>query len=259
MDNRHDLNVILSSRVPIVVVETLDEKRFLGMLVDLARGAFGGRQKPLFRWSVTEGLQRLDIDMAPQSSNTDPAGILKHILAVEAPGIYALLDFHPYLNDPVNVRLLKDIAVGSANGERTVVLVSHELQAAARTRTTVGAFRDRAAGRQRTRDDRRPAPSRNGMRRIPGRVAGRPAGRAAAGPQPGRADAGRHRAARARRRSSTTARSRPAILPDVMQAKYELLNRQGVLTFEYEIGPVLPRSAVCVNLKRWLEQRQRPR
>ena len=79
IDFRHDLNVILSSRVPIVLVESQDETRFLDLLKDLVRGAFGGQYRPLFRWSVTEGLQRLDIDMAPQNLNSEPTQVLKHI------------------------------------------------------------------------------------------------------------------------------------------------------------------------------------
>ena len=43
MDNLRDLNVILSSRVPLVAVESLDENRFLGLLRDVVRGAFGGK------------------------------------------------------------------------------------------------------------------------------------------------------------------------------------------------------------------------
>ncbi len=127
MDNAHDLNVILSSRVPIVLVESQDETRFLDLLKDLVRGAFGGQYRPLFRWSVTEGLQRLDIDMAPQNLNSEPTQVLKHIRSVESPAIYVLLDFHPYLSDPVHVRLLKDIAVGSEDGSRTLILLSHKL------------------------------------------------------------------------------------------------------------------------------------
>src|SRR6202000_932293 len=43
------------------------------------------------------------------------------------PGIYVLLDFHPYLKEPVNVRLLKDIAQGYDRVARTVVLMSYEV------------------------------------------------------------------------------------------------------------------------------------
>ena len=128
MDNRHDLNVILSSNVAIVVVETHDEHRFLDLLKDLARGAFGGIYQPLFRWTVTDGLQRIDIEMEAQQHNAEPINVLKHIRSVNRPGIYVLLDFHPYLSDPVHVRLFKDIAVGSPDGSRTIVLVSHNLE-----------------------------------------------------------------------------------------------------------------------------------
>ena len=226
MDNRHDLNVILHSRVPLVVVETLDEKRFLDMLRYLARGSFGGRQQPLFRWSVTEGLRRLDIELDPQSHNTDPTGILRHILAVEAPGIYALLDFHPYLTDPVNVRLLKDIAVGSADGQRKVVLVSHELELPAELKRLSASF-DIAL------------PDDNERAMI---VAGvidewnaQNTGSVAIDPQ---AEQLLIRNLAGLTRADTARLAHGAIfadgaishsdLPDVMQAKYKLLNREGV-------------------------------
>src|SRR6187402_1311119 len=43
-------------------------------------------------------------------------------------GIYVLLDFHPYLESPLFVRTLKDIAQGYPKCERTVVLVSAEVK-----------------------------------------------------------------------------------------------------------------------------------
>ena len=128
MDNSNDLSVILRSRVPLVVVESLDERRFVAMLKDIVRSASGGDYRPLFQWSITDGLQRLDIAMDPQAHNAEPGAVLRHIRAIEAPGIYVLLDFHPYFSDPVHVRLLKDIAVASSSGKRTIVLVSHELK-----------------------------------------------------------------------------------------------------------------------------------
>ena len=82
MDNRNDLGVILRSRVPLIVVESLDEKRFVTMLKDIVRGAFGTDYRPLFQWSITDGLQRLDIEMDPQAHNAEPGAVLRHIRAV---------------------------------------------------------------------------------------------------------------------------------------------------------------------------------
>ena len=93
-----------------------------------ACGAGRGRNWALFQWTVTEGLRRFDIDMGgPQRTLADPPQLLRHLKATPTAGIYILLDFHPYLTDPLNVRTLKDIAQSYDQVARTVVLMSHEV------------------------------------------------------------------------------------------------------------------------------------
>ena len=106
MDRRQDLEIILRSRTPLIVMETRDESRVLRMLQAIGMQSSSAEYMPLFRWTITDGLQRLDIDLAPQLINSEPADVLRHIRAVSKPGIYVLLDFHPYLDDPVHVRLI---------------------------------------------------------------------------------------------------------------------------------------------------------
>ena len=57
------------------------------------------------------------------------------------------------------------------------------------------------------------------------------------------------------RRSSTTARCYASDLPAVMQAKYELLNRSGVLAFEYDTAQFADLGGMA-RLKEWLRQRR---
>jgi hypothetical protein len=102
MDCRHDLEVILRSRIPIIVIETRDETRALEMLRALVMSGAGQHYLPLFRWTVTDGLQRLDIELEPQAVNSAPTDVLKHIRAVTKPGIYVLLDFHPFLESRIS-------------------------------------------------------------------------------------------------------------------------------------------------------------
>ena len=128
MDKQHDLELILRSRVPIIVIETHDEARMLDLLKTIAVSSGADAYLPLFRWSITDGLQRLDISLEPQLQNSDPSEVLKHIKAVNKPGIYVLLDFHPYLDDPVNVRLLKDICIRYGEVARQIILVSHNVK-----------------------------------------------------------------------------------------------------------------------------------
>jgi hypothetical protein len=83
---------------------------------------------PLFRWTITDGLQRLDIELEPQLMNSEPADVLKHVRAVSKPGIYVLLDFHPFLDDPVHIRLIKDICIHYRDVPRQLILISHQIE-----------------------------------------------------------------------------------------------------------------------------------
>ena len=124
MSDSRDLELILKSHVPIVVIETREERR----AVELIQSMQFRLGMPLFKWTVTEGLQRLDIDMAAQRLNSEPTEVLGNIKASGNSGIYSLLDFHPYLDDPVHIRLLKDIALSYGMTQQTIVLISHDIQ-----------------------------------------------------------------------------------------------------------------------------------
>ena len=84
-DQRHDLALILRSRAPLIVIETADENRVLDMLQSISMEQASDNYLPLFRWTITDGLQRLDIDLAPQTINSDPVDVLKPYLAALEP------------------------------------------------------------------------------------------------------------------------------------------------------------------------------
>src|SRR6201996_6611003 len=127
-DPRRELEMLLASRFALIVIESREEARVLALVREASLKARRGRGWGVFQWTVTEGLQRLDIDLGgPQRTLAEPAPLLKHLKATPMPGIYVLLDFHPYLKEPVNVRLLKDIAQGYDRVARTVVLMSYEV------------------------------------------------------------------------------------------------------------------------------------
>ena len=55
MDQKHDLELILRSRTPLVVIETQDEARILEMLQSITLATASREYLPLFRWTVTDG------------------------------------------------------------------------------------------------------------------------------------------------------------------------------------------------------------
>jgi len=254
MTDRGDLELLLRSGVPLLLVETSDETRFLALLTQIALDSPKADYRPLFRWTVTDGLQRLDLDLEPQRHVIDPKDVLGHIRSVSKPGIFVLLDFHPFLQDPVHTRLLKDIALAARSSRSVIVLVSHRIDL---PRELAG-FSARFTLRMPDADERR---------RIVLRVADEhrdssPNARVAVDPKAlellvenlgGLAHADAERLARAA--IVDDGALTPSDLPGVMQAKYQLLDRAQALAFEYETAR-LEDVAGFRSLKRWLAARR---
>ena len=254
MDGRRDLEIILRSRTPIVIIETRDEARILELLQSIAIAGAVDEYMPLFRWTITDGLQRIDIALEPQRLNSEPGEVLKHIRAVSKPGIYVLLDFHPFLEDPVHVRLIKDICIRYRKIPRQIVLISHTVKLPSELDSFSARF-DMAL------------PTEKERRKIVQRVADEYTNE-----HPGsrvQADSKAYemliRNLAGLTYSDTEQLARNAVfidgaitksdLPGVMQAKYELLNRGGALQFEYDTANFSDVGGLS-RLKDWLSQRK---
>ena len=98
-------------------------------LVDLFRRVARRQGLPLYRWMASEGLQRLDEGAQAYPEYRKPAEALAQIRALSSPGIFLLLDLHPYLKDPLVVRLLRDIASGKETVGDTSTLEDYSVLA----------------------------------------------------------------------------------------------------------------------------------
>ena len=253
MNDRRDLELVLDSGAPIVVIETTDEGRFLQLLTELAVARPASDYRPLFRWSVTDGLQRLDLVLEPQKHNAAPEDVLRHIRAVNKPAIYALLDFHPFLNDPMNVRLLKDIALVAADAKVAVLLIGHRIELPDDLQSLSARFSLRLPNHEERLEI---------VNRCVEEYRAQHAGNV-------RIDAAALdllvKNLGGLTHADTEQLARNAIhddgaitaidVPAVMRAKYQLLNRVGILSFEYETVPVADLAGFR-NVKVWLQQRR---
>ena len=145
MNDLHDLELLLRSRIPLLIIETRDEKRIARLFASLAVKL----AMPAMSWSATTGLQRIDLESVPQRHASEPAQALGQIRATNISTIYLLMDFHPYLDDAYNVRLLKEIALDYHKLGHTLVLVSHELEVPAELESYSARFSLSLPGRQR--------------------------------------------------------------------------------------------------------------
>lgn len=128
MQDVNELKLLLDSRIPLVVIETFEEKKALDVLSMVSNN----QGRDLYRWSLTDGLTRINFgpQLVPKGSElNDVEEALKHIKSQTQPGVYALCDIHPFLeNHPNVVRLLKDIALNHFAMPHTIVFLSYQLR-----------------------------------------------------------------------------------------------------------------------------------
>ncbi len=245
-----DLAALLRARVPLVVVETRDEERALAAVLDVARAATP--PLPVFEWAVSQGLRRADVEMGVQAFNADPARMLMTLLD-SIPGIYVLLDFHPYLDDPLNVRMLRDVCQAYDVAPRTVVLVSPRIDVPVELAAHAARFElappDAPARRAIVDQVAREWVAQRGtfvtadersVDLLVENLAGLPA-----------TDVERLAREAVFRDGAITADD----VPLVTRAKYDLLSRGGVLSFELDT-PAPEELAGMARVKQWLELRR---
>jgi len=119
-----NLKALLLSSWPIIVIETHEESRVLSMFERMIVSS----RKPLYQWSVTEGLRRLESDTPVAGGMTSEAGdALAGIKSLTKAGHFVMLDLHAHLDEPKHVRLIKDIAMNYDNVGHKLILISHDI------------------------------------------------------------------------------------------------------------------------------------
>ena len=122
MSELKDLELLVDTRTPLILIETVELGRVEDLLLRLSRRT----GLPAWRWTLASGLQRIDEALAPQRTLVEPQKLLAHILALSAPGLFLLQDLHRYLQDAIVISQLREIAARHA-------AVPHTLAIAART------------------------------------------------------------------------------------------------------------------------------
>ena len=117
-----DLNALLDARFPLLVCETHEEPRLLALLTP----ACNVREMPLFVWNHADGLKRSTESTSIYNTN-EFTDVLKHVDATPQNGLYVFLDAHPFFSNPLNVRLIREIAFDHYRRDRTLLFVSHAL------------------------------------------------------------------------------------------------------------------------------------
>ncbi len=124
MFDTHDLAVLLRSGAPLIVIETNEE----ALLVDAFRHVVAELMRPLHAWSITRGLQRLDMDDPDTPAANDSSVLLEAMQRTRQRGIWLLFDFSPYLRYATNARRLREMALADGPQRHSVVLVGAKVE-----------------------------------------------------------------------------------------------------------------------------------
>ena len=121
--NKHDeLRLLINSRHPIITVETPEEERLEGMLLDIATEL----SVPLYEWSVTTGLAK--VHGAPMYNTDNPEQAVSNIALIQGDGIFLLKDFARYCENDKICRRLRELAEKFRTARRSIVLTAASLQ-----------------------------------------------------------------------------------------------------------------------------------
>ena len=118
-----DLRVLVQAHSPLIVIESYEEPRALMLIKRLAVNLM----RPVFKWTITDGLQRLDSEQGAQAFNAEPTNLLAQIKSTRNSGIYVLCDFHPFLAEPTHGRSIKEIAQAHELLGHPLILLSHAI------------------------------------------------------------------------------------------------------------------------------------
>jgi SpoVK/Ycf46/Vps4 family AAA+-type ATPase len=181
---------------------------------------------------------------------------LRYVRSGGERGIYLLLDFHPYLDNPLHVRLIKEIAQGYAERPRTLVLVSHALDVPPEVKHLCARFelhlpnrnrilaliREEAQAWKQSTEGRGVRAAREAIEQLAQNLLG-------------------VTESDARRLIRHAIRDDGAIdgddVAEVKKAKYELLSPDGIVGFEYDTRSFADLAGLD-NLKAWVDRRRGP-
>jgi SpoVK/Ycf46/Vps4 family AAA+-type ATPase len=120
--SKHDeLRLLINSRNPIITVETAEEERLAHLLTAIAIELF----VPLYTWSVTTGLARME--GAPLYGTAEPEQALANIAEIRGDAIFLLKDFARYCDNDKISRRLRDLADAFRSVRRSIVISAPSL------------------------------------------------------------------------------------------------------------------------------------
>lgn len=112
------IEYLVRARYPIINIVSSEEVRVEKALKKITEN----RKKEFFIWSITKGLENANGDC--DSELREPLKALDYIVKQDVNALFLIKDFHPYLNDPVVIRKLRDVYQELKVSMKNIILLS---------------------------------------------------------------------------------------------------------------------------------------
>jgi SpoVK/Ycf46/Vps4 family AAA+-type ATPase len=122
MKDIKELETLFSARMPIVAIESREESKVLEMMERFATL----NDRTLLVWTLTHGLRRRNSNESVYNTG-EIVQALRTIDASPQNAIYVFLDAHPFFENPMVVRIIKNIAQKAEVVPRLLVFLSHQI------------------------------------------------------------------------------------------------------------------------------------
>ena len=123
MDALRTLEILITSRTPLIAIETLEEERVEQALERVAQRL----RIALFVWTMTRGLRRAGA-IEPLYDTKELLKALRNLADLPNEGIYLMKDLYRSLGDAAVVRTLQDLARTFARDRRAIVLTAPRVE-----------------------------------------------------------------------------------------------------------------------------------
>jgi hypothetical protein len=248
MSELDDLTTLVRAATPLLVIETVDEQR----VIECFRHVIAQALHPLWRWTLTDGLTRLDFTQEARVP-PDASATLEAIRAQTERGIFLMFDFDGLLGYAMSLRQLREIVQRQHSAAHTIVLVGarielpQELEAMALrvplslpdVKELAGILRGEAVAWQREQG-RNILLDNDAARIIVRNLLGLSAPDARS---------------IVRKLIYNDGALNNEDLPALMQSKFDLLNRSGLLHYEYATASFADVAGVS-RLRDWVQRRR---
>src|SRR5512145_268469 len=107
MEIQEELSILIRSRQPVISLVSGEEERARDLILGVAKEL---DNREVYFWNAVTGFRKVTPGVcAIEEGRTDPLTGLQRMEAFRGDALFVLEDFHPYFEEPVVVRMLRNL------------------------------------------------------------------------------------------------------------------------------------------------------